>query len=1546
MSSLETVYKPSAQRFKSGIEYQKDLLNLTRSIQQRMLKNLPSNYPKNQNTNLGEFFRSVAKEFARLQMSNSDVNEDKFHSETKAEYLFQILGDSLFLGNRAINENLDDISYRNFLIKIRNAFFKGSRKDNIESAVSDILGLPVILREVYLNLRQEGSAYSLKDTHRMFFDILMDEAESSNTVGIMLEDIKFFIDLIKPAHVLYDTRLIWTDDFANKTGKCKPSYITQNMEYEVYGTSFIYRVTYLGKKIYKYDQEDPEETWISGVISSIDLEAGTFYLIDDTILVYNSTTLFYTRNEEGDEIVSPEVFVIGDEIKYYATKDSSDSSDIIDNTWEYSGVIADIYFDEEVIELVNGSLLVYNSSTLAYTRDYSGEFRIELSDLVIGNEVSLKAEKYTKSFQFYITPEEVSQNYFKQFDSNIIAKPSFQEYVKKEKAIPNGYTEGYNIVIENGVAVIKNITSKFYKKENSKNYKNIDIHKYSLFINDTFTEQFQINDPERSLTIDEATQIFIKDFGYTGIQAPGSNYNIAVNRTGELVEDSTKSIVQAIDTQTELCDQRANCVLSNYYEDSRKYYIWPDVQLTSGFFSITHEFEVIDPPVGAFDVGGWYYLSSDPNTFTMPLLPMLGSSGSPAVISDIVIYLNGRIIYNAVTFLDPWAGIVGLNFIPPFDSHLRIDYYFAKRYPDQVYYLRQIRNEIPNPTPGNLPGIFTVIGISSVVPRLAWPFDVSDSSLYGDDLDYQMDKFPILNQRGELATAGEISVQVGSIISSGILRVINIDTNLNKTTLKSIDSDWTNVEDGDTIVIVIPNYLDNTQIYYIESVDLVQDTCIVPNRLPILDAEYPYTVIKFIDQLGSVTDTRPLLGHIRVNFLPPVNSYIKFKYYYTAQKRNYLMMPDAPIVSDSAYYGSSSYTPDTIYNSSNRYSLLVDQNPNVADQPYWDFEELLKIGYRYRAFSLSNSSVLNSERMILNDYQKGKGRASFNHGPSNLNRFGLIFSPEYLYDKDKNVVLNDRYLNKNLPAVTTLSPGTPIFPKTYTDDGHHKTFLLPIEVDTYDPGFEGGMDLKASFSIIEPDNSGIIDYNSICEFTTKKKINLYSDLKIVEQSNDGYDAPLATIDDTGTSIPFKFTYIDQYYPDREMRINDYLDFINQVPSEIRYGDICVINGSDVVKSKTVHFRSLNIGDLITIKDVPFREWSTIADQWQITYKDLDYTLIEIIDFQTGRFSRPYKGTSGEYSYILTRSKTYAVDVGLAGGYGETGCLYGNVHRQLFLNNALGFNYGLTGAQVSIYPYSYSRDFADPDPDPYPRNPDNPWIGHPAVSYYDIEPSIIDGKTYITNRTKGITGIVNTSYIIDAEGRSVGYTGAVGITGPVGALNLGITGPVEYANPRILEGYDIYTIPSGDTGIYISYSEAEYRVQWRNFDQDMIIVNLAPYGIFQEDPINMMDDIGDNILMAFWDVNAGDIRELRFSGTLITSTETVSVSDLATLYPGGLILLTADQVDDIRRLSNPVLERPQYHLNDTSYKINKLLIRELMHDELSRVTEVQQFIPIV
>jgi hypothetical protein len=376
--------KIGEQRFKSGIEYEKQLLRLTRSIQDRMIAGLPSNYTKDRNTNLAEFFRTAAKEFARLQISSSDVSDDKYHDDTQTEYLWQILGDTLFLGDRAINENLTDVAYRAFLLRVRNAYYGGSRPANIESAVSDILGLPVTLKELYLEARKEGSSYGLKDTHRMFFEILMDGVDSTSTIGLILEDLKFFIDILKPAHVQYDTRLIWTDEARIRDQKCVPSYNMDASPDTSYGADRIDMVTWLASSVYGMSGVGPSGTWETGIVSSIDLTRKIIHTVDDRLVVYTSETDFYTGANNAQ--TEPDNLAPGDDLKYYATKDSTASSTVIGSDWGYTGVVSSVDESLEVIHMVGGSSISYGDGLLAYTRDGAGEYRIDVSDLLPGKE--------------------------------------------------------------------------------------------------------------------------------------------------------------------------------------------------------------------------------------------------------------------------------------------------------------------------------------------------------------------------------------------------------------------------------------------------------------------------------------------------------------------------------------------------------------------------------------------------------------------------------------------------------------------------------------------------------------------------------------------------------------------------------------------------------------------------------------------------------------------------------------------------------------------------------------------------------------------------------------------------------------------------------------------------------------------------------------------------------------------------------------------------------------------------------------------------------
>lgn len=776
------------------------------------------------------------------------------------------------------------------------------------------------------------------------------------------------------------------------------------------------------------------------------------------------------------------------------------------------------------------------------------------------------------------------------------------------------------------------------------------------------------------------------------------------------------------------------------------------------------------------------------------------------------------------------------------------------------------------------------------------------------------------------------------------------------TTFTSIGVDWTPVLDGDILVIKAENYLESTLTYTILSVDSSADTLFVSNILPELGATYDYSIVRFIEVQDSVVAVRPLFGHIKLNFIPPLNVYIKFNYYYTVYDRKYLMLPDTIDDTDPnqayLFYG---YTPDVLYGSRYRYTVLEDQNPADWRSPYWDFDNLLKIGYRYRAFDLAHSSVLDSDQMKTDSYDAYKGRASFKSRNGILDQYSLIFSPEYLTDTDKSVELNDKYLYKDITPTTILNKGVPLFVKTFTDDGHYRITYAADEHDTYDDTSPSFKDLKAGFTIINPDEAGIIDYNPVCSYPENKRINLYSNLKVVEYPNDGYDAPIATIDDSASSYPMDFLFIDQYYPNREQRLVDYLDYINQVPFEYRTGDIMVLDGSTVIKSHAGNFKALNVGDIISIKNVEFMTGYTGLTPY---YRDIDYTLVKIIDFETAEVHKSFQGRSGEYEYNLTRSKTMAVDVLLAGGDES---LVGNLNRTLVINGELDYPYSMPDSIRSHYVgYGVTGihqefSFPDPDPDPYPRNPDNPWIPNPSGSIYYpgttlYEYTITAGVTYaypmITNcQQNTIAGVVKTSQVIDEYGMTYGVTGMIsGYTGPVGALDLGITGPVEYANPHTIEGYDTYLIPAGVTGSFISYSEAEQRVRWRNWDQEMIFVSYGmtgmPEGVLYENPINMMDDIGEGIKLIFWSVSGVVLREIVFQGSIVVTTELVSGNVLAASYPYALMLMAKDAVDRIR-----VADYTGLHLSDTNYQLYTMIVREILHDDSVKVTEIQLFRPL-
>ena len=98
--------------------------------------------------------------------------------------------------------------------------------------------------------------------------------------------------------------------------------------------------------------------------------------------------------------------------------------------------------------------------------------------------------------------------------------------------------------------------------------------------------------------------------------------------------------------------------------------------------------------------------------------------------------------------VNPWSGEIDLNFLPPANSEVRIDYYYSAKYPLPNYYIERIGEVLTS-------------------HRLQWPYPVT--GLYGDSQDFQVDHYPILNQMGDLASPSDIETLVEDLGVTGYI---------------------------------------------------------------------------------------------------------------------------------------------------------------------------------------------------------------------------------------------------------------------------------------------------------------------------------------------------------------------------------------------------------------------------------------------------------------------------------------------------------------------------------------------------------------------------------------------------------------------------------------------------------------------------------------------------------------------------------------------------------------------------------------------------------
>jgi hypothetical protein len=305
--------KRGRKRFPDNKPFRLNLFNRSSIVQASLLDLLPSNYPPaDTNTNIASHYYTLAREFARLRWDMNAINNDVQYTNTRIQFLQQILGERLFLNERIAPANYTDETFREYLISIKDAYLAGSTKDNIEQLAEKWTRQPINIRELYLEARDPDSAYDVHDTHKMIVELFVDDLiQSGRDLAQLSRDLDFFVSIVRPAHVLYDTNFIWTEQidvnkvhdliFGDTGGGCVPVY-----DYIPFTEK-----TILALQVRVVD--DPSEA--TGRIDSVQHDFFVFFLENDTkVIVEPGVDGTPVYNSNGRRIPFDEL-KIGDYVK-------------------------------------------------------------------------------------------------------------------------------------------------------------------------------------------------------------------------------------------------------------------------------------------------------------------------------------------------------------------------------------------------------------------------------------------------------------------------------------------------------------------------------------------------------------------------------------------------------------------------------------------------------------------------------------------------------------------------------------------------------------------------------------------------------------------------------------------------------------------------------------------------------------------------------------------------------------------------------------------------------------------------------------------------------------------------------------------------------------------------------------------------------------------------------------------------------------------------------------------------------------------------------
>jgi hypothetical protein len=160
--------------------------------------------------------KAMSIELARLRLALDDIRSDIYYTNTRSEFLYQVLTSVLFPQKTgAPNPKFDDLDFRDFLNSVLSIYFKGSIPDSMQKAAGLLVSGDIRVIEYYKEALKPNSGYDISDQFGFGIDVVL---PTLSGVDVFLSDrnIRILLNIIRPAHTLYRLRFILKDEYIGR----------------------------------------------------------------------------------------------------------------------------------------------------------------------------------------------------------------------------------------------------------------------------------------------------------------------------------------------------------------------------------------------------------------------------------------------------------------------------------------------------------------------------------------------------------------------------------------------------------------------------------------------------------------------------------------------------------------------------------------------------------------------------------------------------------------------------------------------------------------------------------------------------------------------------------------------------------------------------------------------------------------------------------------------------------------------------------------------------------------------------------------------------------------------------------------------------------------------------------------------------------------------------------------------------------------------------------------------------------------------------------